>query len=64
MERKIGEVFKYGEICLKVIPSPFEDCGDCYFSESSCHKIKELGKCTGRDDGCDVKFVEVSSEDN
>ena len=62
-ERKIGEVFQFEDVQLKVEKSnTFFKCKDCFFYRyrEPCYLIY-TGNCTeiGRSDGTSVKFVEV-----
>ena len=63
MERKIGEVFLYINIKLKVIETyNHQWCELCYFNSSlNCMKGEGVSNCFGcaRKDGKDVFFVEV-----
>ena len=63
MERKIGEVFLYNGIKLKVIKTyNHQWCQLCYFNNvSSCTKEEGVSNCFGcaRSYGNDVFFVEI-----
>lgn len=56
MERKIGEVFKFKNVTLKVVES--KSCKKCYFKVESCTKINPYF-CTSeyRSDKKDICFI-------
>lgn len=59
MERKIGEIFIYGKVKLKVVKGDGY-CTNCYFNYlSHCLKPENLGKCEGREDNKDIYFKEI-----
>lgn len=60
MERKIGEVFDYKGVKLKVVESD-DYCSECYFnlSYAQCTKPKNVDKCYNRSDGKKVIFKEL-----
>ena len=69
MERKVGEIFNFKDICLRVEESPKQElCYGCYFSKHnrkySCHEDsrKCLGNCSGfyRRDQKSIIFIEVN----
>lgn len=53
MERKIGEVFKYGCILLKAVETneQFNNCDSCYFCDYpyGCAANKYVGNCSEYD---------------
>lgn len=59
MERKIGEVFDYKGVKLKVVEAD-DYCNECYFnlSYTCCTKPKNVDKCYNRSDGKKVIFKE------
>lgn len=60
MERKIGEIFKDGNVTLKVKQG--KECGKCHYEIFNCGKKRELlGFCAScfRSDRIPVHFVEV-----
>lgn len=65
MEKKIGEVFYYGDKKLKVVPNSNNKCSDCFFLHARCENERFnllLGECKSgyRRDGTSVMFQEVS----
>lgn len=65
MEKKIGEVFYYGDKNLKVVPDSNDDCKDCFFLHTHCEDESFnllLGECVDkyRTDRTSVMFQEVS----
>ena len=65
MERKVGEVFKFEGIVLKVIELYDPDCEGCHFQDTNCHNKKSIiGKCTShcREDDREVMFIKVEEE--
>ena len=65
MERKIGEIFKYGGKTLQVKKSASNSCDGCFFYMKCSSITMELsGECEvdARDDGKNVIFVEVQEQ--
>ena len=65
MERKIGEIFKYGDKTLQVKESASNGCDGCFFyMKCSSITMGLSGECEvdARDDGKDVIFVEVQEQ--
>ena len=58
--RKIGEIFDYKGVKLKVVESD-DYCSECYFnlSYADCIKPKNVDKCYNRSDGKKVIFKEL-----
>ena len=57
MERKIGEIFNYKGVTLKVVEE-IDGCDYCYFKDvGNCNS--DTPNCTGRSDGKSVIFKEV-----
>lgn len=66
MERKVGEVFEFNGIKLKVKRTNNPVCDGCYFERFDCvfwqtNRIEETGRCYSdiRRDKNDVIFVKV-----
>ena len=59
MEREIGEIFKDGDVALKVVRHV--TCKTCYYFNIDCRtKLHIHGSCAyGRTDRTPVHFVEV-----
>lgn len=61
MERKIGEIFKYNDVTLKVVNSN-PGCEGCYFKQRLCgESIYITGSCSSRKDKTPVIFKEVKN---
>lgn len=56
MERKIGEIFQYGEVTLKVVKE--ESCGKCYFNNLLSCANEKPDYCTAeyREDQNEIYF--------
>ena len=64
-ERKIGEVFKYNGVKLKVRKkATFEECCDCYFNHKSRYLECSKAICLflRRSDKQNVLFEEIKEE--
>lgn len=69
MERKIGEVFEYNGVRLKVVEEYY--CDHCYFRDKheneGCYRSEHTlvsGQCSEqrREDGKSVQFIEIKNE--
>ena len=69
MERRVGEVFEFNGVKLKVKRTDKPVCDGCFFEKFDCgcwqiNGIEETGLCYGgfRGDKNDVIFVEVEDD--
>lgn len=68
MEHKVGEVFEFDGVKLRVETSDYPwICGDCFFVECEiqCCTVDEIGECIDicRTDKTNVKFIKVKEDD-
>lgn len=61
-EFKIGEVFQFGLVKLRVEEGGLKSCNDCYLDNFNCYEnlIDLVGRCDrSREDKTDVIFIKM-----